>query len=187
MNKILIVLIILVAGVGVAISIVFFLLIQPAKTPSQNTPSGSNNLPSSNPSTVVPNTGTNTATQNDSMLSVAASDGSTLQIKNIKKDPSLKADTANPGYYYFKQGLATSSQRFTIGYIDKTQYFNIVLHEEPLGLVREEVQAYLVEHLGVTQTELCRLNYMVSVPYSVNQDFSSMNLGFSPCPGAAAL
>ena len=101
----------------------------------------------------------------------------------------------NAGYYYLgyhmKEGFpdptASDNPPYVISYIDSTQYFNIALLQEPIGSVREEAQQYLMQHLGISQDQMCRLNYMVSVPDRVNSQFSSKNLGFSFCPGATVL
>jgi hypothetical protein len=185
MNKILIILICAVAGLGIVGLIVYMQIIRSAPTPTQNTPS--TNIPGQNTTvTVIPKpTASTTQNQDGPTLLIEDSVGGTLVIKNIKKDPALIADTVNPGYYFF--GTTSSAVPYIIVYIDATNYFNIVLNEEPLRNVREKAQKYLQEKLDLTEAELCKLKYMVSVPYSVNQEFSSVSLGFSFCPGAIPL
>jgi len=45
----------------------------------------------------------------------------------------------------------------------------------------------LMAKLGITEDAMCQLNYMVSVPYWVNEYYAGESLGFSFCPGATQL
>jgi len=45
----------------------------------------------------------------------------------------------------------------------------------------------LLQQLGISEQDACRLRYSVSVPFSVNPLYSGKNLGFSFCPGATPL
>ena len=44
-----------------------------------------------------------------------------------------------------------------------------------------------MQHLGISESDMCRLSYMVSVPNRVNTIYAGQNLGFSFCMGAVAL
>lgn len=118
-----------------------------------------------------------------------------VTAKTIIDDPATVEDPINPGYYYLgyymNQGVpdptATDNPPYIIEYISATQYFNIALLQEPIGPVREEAQQYLMSHLGVSQGQMCQLDYMVSVPVRVNPQYAGINLGFSFCPGATTL
>lgn len=128
-------------------------------------------------------------------LTLASVDGGTIGVKDFLKDPATVADQVIKGYYYLgyhtAEGLsdptATDTPPYVISYTADTQYFNVALLREPIGAVRKEVEQYLALHLGISETELCRLKYMVSTPERVNATFASRNLGFSQCPGAAVL
>lgn len=195
MNKTLIGILVAVVGVSAVGLLVFVLYVNSLQTPATPDQGGSsnNNLPANNPTTVPVTNGNNggsSTTQNSDTLSLKTSDGGTIQVHNIKKDPALKEDTVNRGYYYFNMQTASTSSAnppYVIEYIDSTQYFNIALMQEPIGQARQQAEVYLAAHLGVPQEELCRLNYMVTVPYSVNQYFSSIDLRFSTCPDATPL
>jgi hypothetical protein len=118
-----------------------------------------------------------------------------VQTLNFVNDPTTVKDPINPGYYYLgyhvNEGIsdptATDNPPYIITYISATHYFNITLLQEPIGTVREEMQQYLMMRLGISQDGMCRLDYMVSVPWRVNQVYSGKNLGFSFCPGATKL
>ena len=172
------------------ITLVFWLT-RPAGQPSTTiSPAGQNVLPVANP--VSTNTASTTATATTILL---AAPGGTIEAKNFIADPATAKDPINAGYYYlgyhvnegFPDATATDDPPYIIEYINATQYFNIALLHEPIGQVRSEMEQYLIEHLEITQNEMCRLNYTVSVPDRVNSQFSGVNLGFSFCPGATVL
>jgi len=131
----------------------------------------------------------------ETSISFAAIGGGTIQTSNFINDPTTAKDPNNQGYYYLgyhpyegvSDPTAIENPPYLIVYISATQYFNIALLQEPIGPVREDMQQYLMARLGVTQDQMCRLNYMVSVPDRVNSNFSGRNLGFSFCPGATTL
>ncbi|HVZ76167.1 MAG TPA: hypothetical protein VG934_02765 [Candidatus Paceibacterota bacterium] len=100
------------------------------------------------------------------------------------------------GYYYlgYHVGQASSTDPmslpnppFLILYIDQTQYFNISLLQEPIADTRVAVEQYLMSQYGISQDQMCALNYTMSVPYSVDQTYSGIDLRFSFCPGATTL
>lgn len=95
------------------------------------------------------------------------------------------------GYHASGAGVdnvtATDSPPYLIEYIATTQYFNIELLSEPIGPIRLDAEQFLMNDLGVSQSQMCQLNYMLSVPASVNSEFAGKNLGFSFCPGATVL
>ncbi|MHB8660699.1 MAG: hypothetical protein ACYC75_02030 [Minisyncoccota bacterium] len=180
--------------IGIAAVIVIGLIVlayqiagstQPA--PSEST--GQNvGLPSS--SSVGQNIGTTSGfTQGNSLV------GGGIQTLDFVNDPATTKDPLNPGYYYLgyhvsegtSDPTATNNSPYIITYISATHYFNIALMQEPIGTAREDAQQYLMAHLGITQDQMCRLDYMVSVPWRVNQIYSGENLGFSFCPGATVL
>lgn len=118
-----------------------------------------------------------------------------IQTLDFIHDPATVKDPINPGFYYLGyhqyEGVtdptASASPPYIIAYESDTQSFNIALLQEPIGPMREEMQQYLMTHLGITQDQMCRLSYMVSVPDRVSSRYAGRNLGFSFCPGATAL
>ena len=134
------------------------------------------------------------STSSPASMSVAGSDGSVIQTNNFMADPATTEDPFNPGFYNLNgrssqgvSGSTTSAPPYAVSYISSTQYFNVTLLQEPIGPVRTEMEQYLMGKLGITQSQMCQLNYSVSVPNFVNTQFSGMNLGFSFCPGATKL
>ncbi len=128
-------------------------------------------------------------------MSVAGANGVFVRVTNFLKDPATVQDPINAGLYYlgyhinegFPDATATANPPYIIEYISATQYFSIALLQEPIGTVRAVAEQYLIEHLGITQSQMCQLNYTLSVPNSVNSQYAGKDLGFSFCPGATVL
>ena len=185
MKKTIIIVIVLVLLVGVsAISVLFF----SAKSPTVITaPSGVGGLPIAQNANPPATSGGNA----QPVLSLPATTGGTLSTNNFLADPNTYPDPINPGYYSLgysvNQPDSTSTPPFLIVYQSATKFFAIVLLQEPIGPIRMQVEQYLERHLGLSQNDLCNLNYTLSVPNSVNEQFAGENLGFSSCPGATVL
>lgn len=117
------------------------------------------------------------------------------QVEDILENSDLAKDPMNPGYYYLgyhtNQGgadpTATIAPPYIIEYIDTTHYFNIALLQEPIGTTRETMQQYMMFRLKLSEDQMCKLDYMVSVPEKVNAFYAGKSLGFSFCPGATPL
>ena len=120
------------------------------------------------------------------------SSGDTLFVNNFLENADTYSDPVNPGYYSLGYPLnqtttGTSSPPYLIMYIKTTQFFTIELLQEPIGETRTQVELFLEQRLGLTQNDLCELNYTISAPVSVSQEYAGRNLGFSFCPGATVL
>lgn len=128
-------------------------------------------------------------------MTVVDAGGKAISTTNFIADPATVKDPINAGYYYLgyhvNEGVpdptATDNPPYVIEYIAETNYFNIALLQEPIGEQRLAAEQYLMARLGITPDQMCRLDYMVSVPDRINSYYSGKNLGFSFCPGATAL
>lgn len=125
-----------------------------------------------------------------------AGSGGTVISANDFLNASTTGEYPTAGYFYLGyhtpdtrvvDTTATSSPPYLIGYIAATQYFGIELLSEPIGTTRATAEQFLMANLGISQSQMCQLSYMVTVPNSVNSQFSGKNLGFSFCPGATTL
>jgi hypothetical protein len=117
-------------------------------------------------------------------------DGTTVEANDLKKDPELVASPYNEGQYflgYHYDEETTEEPPYLIEYEEGTQFFYITLLTEPLAETRKTAEQYLMQRLGLNQANLCRLQYMVSVPNRVNSFYAGKSLGFSFCPGATPL
>lgn len=115
-----------------------------------------------------------------------------LPADNLLMSPDTYRDPVNEGYYSLGYSVeqtmtGTSTPPFLIMYIEATRFFTIELLREPIGETRSMIELYLGQRLKLSPSDLCKLNYTLSVPVSVNQDYAGKNLGFSFCPGATVL
>lgn len=189
MNK---TLLITIGVIFIALGALVFWLVG-SKQQSQTSPSTTQTQPVG-----LPVAGDATQTQNPSqetLMSVATNNGGAIQTTNFMADPATVKDPINPGYYYLgyhqNEGVAdptaTANPPYIIMYLSTSQYFNISLLQEPIGDTRAAVEQYLMQHLGITQSQMCELKYLVTVPDDVNSHYSGENLEFSFCPGATVL
>jgi hypothetical protein len=163
--------------------------------------SGTSNMPTKT-TTTVPGTGipggpvvvtnSNSTSNNNTSsgsLAVSTRDGGSVTIKDFRASSSTVADQNNAGHYVLAGGLNpnTSTSPYSIFYVNADQSFNVTLLQEPIKLVRQQAEQFLMQELGLSQSDMCRLNYSVLVPYDVNQVYAGKNLGFSFCPGATQL
>lgn len=115
----------------------------------------------------------------------------TSTSSDFLSNPAVTPDTNNPGYYFVgaapSAGHQIGDQPYQITYIAETKYFNITLTQEPLGESRQKAEAYLMQLLQASKSQLCTLNYAVYAPNDVNSQYAGQNLGFSSCPGAVQL
>jgi hypothetical protein len=118
--------------------------------------------------------------------------GKNITVRNFIANDTTVTDPHNPGYYYLGNhfpfdGSAQADPPFTITYIESTQFFNIGIYAEPLGEVRKQAEQYLKNQLGISEEDMCTLNYSLSTTVHVNPYYGGTSLGFSFCKGSAAL
>ncbi len=180
-------------GIAAVVSIGFLFLrpgTQTASTQNQNPAAfpSSNTIPSTSFST-NPTGGT---------LTVASLSGSAIVTNDFIHNGVTIPDTANAGRYLLAGNLGyclTNPQKcqagtttdFNVFYDSTVGSFTIALLKEPLGRVRLEAEQFLMQTLGISQGDMCRLNYYVGTTSNVNPYYDSKNLGFSFCPGATVL
>ncbi|MEA2701513.1 MAG: hypothetical protein QOE22_222 [Candidatus Parcubacteria bacterium] len=102
-----------------------------------------------------------------------------------------KEDLYNPGYYHIgyqpEYNPDSPGPPYLITYTKETGYFNIVLLSEPIGETRRAAEQFLKARLGLSEDEMCSINYSLGAPVWVNSTFAGVELGFSFCPGAVPL
>lgn len=164
------------------------------QTPStDSTPQETTNIQTPT-TTVAPGSG-GTQTSAESSFSLPISGGGVIKTQDFLNNQATTKDPLNAGYYYLGYHLnegvpdstASKNPPYVIEYIEATHYFNIGLLQEPVKASRQQAEQYLMSTLGVSQAQMCQLNYMVAVPYSINQAYAGTSLGFSFCPGAVTL
>jgi hypothetical protein len=115
-----------------------------------------------------------------------------IEVKNFIFDERTYEDPINEGYYqlgYFVDPRIDKApeSKYIIEFMSQTQYFAVVLLQEPIAAARIEAEMFLMDHLDITQAELCTIDYMVTVPSSVNLIHAGVDLRFSFCPGTVEL
>jgi hypothetical protein len=91
-------------------------------------------------------------------------------------------------YPPYTPGKQFPTHQFDVQYNNVGSQFIVTLNQEPIGEARTAAENFMEETLKVPAMQLCSLNIDVSVPYTVNQEYSQYeNLGLSFCPGAVAL
>ena len=119
-------------------------------------------------------------------LILPTTDGGYVAVLNFLANADTVSDPLIEGYYNVG-GFTTIKEPFMIIYITATKYFNIELLQEPIGHSRELAEQYLKQRLGISTSEMCRLNYSIGAPSSVSGLYGGAELGFSFCPGATVL
>ena len=184
---------IIIGGVVVLIIIivVIALVLKPAAPVStQGNQQGQTSFPSSqnvnNGNSSSTSTGSNS---NSGGLPITTSTGNSITVKNFENTPTTVKDPSGDGYYYVAGGanVNTTHAPYQIFYDSQHQYFGITLYKEPLGQYRTQAEDELMQELGISQQQMCSLNYDVSAGPGINDLYSSENIGFSFCPGAVPL
>ncbi|MEK7602150.1 MAG: hypothetical protein AAB472_01560 [Patescibacteria group bacterium] len=133
-----------------------------------------------------------------STMVIPAEDGGSISTLDFIHNNVTFEDPANKGDYYLAGSndicnpdgtcpKAGTSTHFNILYFSDSGSFVISLNEEPLGQIRREAEEYLIQTLGITQEQMCKLNYTIGTTSYINDTFGGENLGFSFCPGAVKL
>jgi hypothetical protein len=132
---------------------------------------------------------TSSTSPSNGLILIKTPNSGVIASKNFLADPKTVADPVNTGYYYLGNNTFQDQTDvpYMIEYIASTQYFNIEILQEPLGKTRKDAEQYLLSKLGISESQLCSLDYMLSVPNSVSSLYAGTNLGFSFCPGAVQL
>jgi hypothetical protein len=195
MNKKLIIWIAVIFLGAIIIGAVWYAAFAPKSAPQSS--QTSTTLPVSGSITTVPPSSA-TSSQAIQTVTLATQTGSSVTANDFTHNGVTIPDAANAGRYLLAGNLgycpsdpqkcqAGSSTNFNIFYNSTEQSFIIDLSEEPIGQTRLDMEQSLAATLGLTEQQMCSLNYYVGVTRYVNSQFAGKNLGFSFCPGATVL
>ena len=123
-------------------------------------------------------------------ISIKTQNGGSMRTKDFLNDSDTVEDSVNEGHYYLGNNFGennTQSPPYVIEFTDTADIFMIGLFQEPIAQSRKKAEQYLMEHLGISQSQMCELQYMVTVPADINEFYSGQNLGFSFCPGSVQI
>ena len=138
-----------------------------------------------------------TPSQNTAGITLTNQNGS-VTAKDFIHNGVTIPDTVNAGKYLLAGNLgyclsdpqkcqAGLADNFSVYYNSEQQSFIITLTEEPIGQARLGMEKFMLKTLGITEQQMCNLNYIVGVTKYVNSQYVGKNLGFSFCPGATKL
>lgn len=182
----------------IVVGVVWYVLFAP-KSVTQQTTQPTTTLPISGSVTSVSSLpSSTTASQAARTLSIKMQNGSAVTVNDFIHNGVTISDKANTGHYLLagnlgyclsnpRQCQASSATNFTVYYNSAQQSFTIELTKEPIGQARLAMQQFMLKTLGITEQQMCNLNYLVGVTEYVNPLFAGKNLGFSFCPGATEL
>lgn len=178
-------------GLLILIGVAFFLFNVVHKAPQPSPPPGSftGSINTTQSSGTNP-TGSQTNTQQNvpqATLMIKDYSGTPVLVRDFLHNSNTTQDPVNQGYYHIGATASDTTASFAISYINDTQFFGIALLREPLSTSRQEAEQYLMQQLGISQDEMCKLNYTMSVSNDVNQYYAGDSFGFSFCPGAMPL
>lgn len=174
---------------------IFLKSMYPTPVPD-TTPASQNNAFTGQTNYSVTNGKTSTSTL--PKFTVKGSLGGSVAVKDFIHNGETVADTVNPGYFYLAGSVGyclangqcpsgAKTDDFIVTYNEKTQAFNVVLLTTPLKKSRAAAEVFMMDRLGINESQMCAINYWVGVPDKVDPLYSNSNLGFSFCPGATGL
>jgi len=205
MNKKLLIIVLSVVIIVVVLALWFFFrqsgeVASETPGPEVTLPGGKNSgdTTQSQPNSTDPDDQTIPSDRLVTTISVPAYKGGTITVTDFIKDGVTLPDKSNKGRYLLagdlgycviqpKECLAGSAVDFNIFYDSAYGSFTIALLNEPLGELRKSAEQTMQSRLGISQAEMCRLNYYIGTTEDVSALFSGKNLGFSFCPNATTL
>lgn len=124
--------------------------------------------------------------------------GEPIVVDNFINNGVTEQDPINPSQYYLagKNALCelerdcysgAPTDDFDVVYFSDEEAFAIGLTAEPLGEARRSAEQFLMNTLGITEAEMCALNYFLTTDAGVSEQYAGADLGFSFCPGAIPL
>lgn len=183
----------------IVVAVLWYVVFAPKATPPPPLSTGGT-LPISGSIRPTPSTSSPSATttQGESVMEITTYGGNTVLAKDFIHNGTTINDTANNGRYLLAGNLgycisdpnqcqAAPAKNFSVYYDSAVQSFIITLTEEPLGQARNDAEQFLFATLGLTQSQMCSLNYLVGVTKYVSDQYAGKNIGFSFCPGATTL
>lgn len=181
----------------IVVAVVWYVFSIPKIIPQTSVPGTTTTLPVSGSITSVPS-GSGMSSGVVPTFPLTTQTGSTVSALDFINNGVTIPDTANPGGYLLAGNLgyclsdpqkcqAAPETNFSVYYLSGPKSFLIDLTEEPIGQARLGMEQFMLKTLGITEQQMCSLNYLVGVTRYVNEQYTGKNLGFSFCPGATLL
>ena len=175
----------------VALTGIIFVLTQHKQLPSNNSSSSTSTFPISG------NSPQSNTSNGSGSYSVVNTMGGMITTKYFIHNGKTVVDALNSDDYYLAGSpvyctnsscpSAPPSGDYYVVSRQSAKAFIIGLLNEPLGNSRQEAEQFLMGTLGISENQMCNLNYYVLATSDVNSVYAGKNLGFSFCPGAIPL
>lgn len=124
----------------------------------------------------------------DRGVTLPLTNGDSVDVENFLALPEVSQDTNNPNEYFLGNTFKDAQTiEYVVTFDAETKYFNIALLKKPLATSRLAVEAYIKQTLNLSESQMCGLNYTVSVPGYVDEAASGTDYRFSFCPGSVQL
>lgn len=136
----------------------------------------------------VPSTNVTTGeSQNLEKIQLPTVDGTGVYVNNFLP-PGATLESSDGGDIYITQDSASPEEDlYRLSFYMPSQNFSVILLKEPLREIRRFAESDLIEKLGISERDACRLFYFVSTHTEVSPFYAGKNLGFSFCPGSIQL
>lgn len=132
------------------------------------------------------------------LITVPARSGEPIAVNDFITNGVTEQDPINPSQYYLagKNALCelesdcysgAPADDFDVVYFSDEEAFAIGLTAEPLGQARRNAEQFLMQALGISEEEMCALNYFLTTDQGVSEQYAGADLAFSFCPGAVPL
>jgi hypothetical protein len=129
---------------------------------------------------------------------LATASGQNVETRDFVSNGVTTEDPQNKGSYYLAGSIGycmpdgtcphgAEATDFHVVYYKDQNAFIIPLLSEPLGTARKNAEQFMLRTLGVSEQQLCSLNYQVLTTSYISANYAGQNLGFSFCPGAVQL
>lgn len=128
------------------------------------------------------------ATATAGTLTLQTRDGGYVSVQDFTA--GLASSRIGPSVYYqltHNQDTQGSRAQFDITFGLTDSSISIGLFKHPLRKSRLAAERALRRFFPLSNAALCRLKTAVSVPFSIDADYSGRELGLSFCPGAVRL
>lgn len=137
---------------------------------------------------IATTTSENPFPESSSHVTIQGKGENRIRVNNfLRSDAAEKIDGVEYPLYELED-TSEENDLFSVNYAADYSYFNIVLYGEDLKNSREQAERFLSSLLGISEYNLCFLNYSVGVTISTNEELARyQNLGFSQCPGSITL
>lgn len=128
------------------------------------------------------------AKPSDSGVTLPLTNGESIDVENFLALPEVTPATYNTNDYFLGNTFEdVQTAEYIVTFDAETKYFNIILLKKPFAASRLSVETYIKKTLDLSETQMCGLDYTVSVPGYVDEAASGADYRFSFCPGSVQL